>query len=498
MAQPIIIWLRNDLRLLDNELFQLAQKTDAPVAPVFCFDPRQFAETEYGFPKTDWQRAEFLIESVADLRRQLRERGADLIVRHGRPEQVLPELAAKISARRILFQEEVSPEEVAAEDALEQALAGSGVSLESIWGSTLFHHDDLPIAIDDLPDIFTQFRKLVEKKASVRSLFDIPDKLRPAEGIDDPGKLPDLATLGVDKPDFAPDDRAAIRFKGGETEALARLDHYLWESDAIASYKETRNGLLGADYSSKFSAWLACGCLSPRTIYHEVKDYEAERTANSSTYWMIFELIWRDYFRFVGMKFGKKLFLPGGIRNERGDWRRDLGLFEKWKAGRTGVPFIDANMIELYRTGFMSNRGRQNAASFLVKDLKIDWRMGAAWFESQLVDYDPCSNYGNWNYVAGIGNDPRENRYFNVLSQASRYDTEAEYVKHWIPALEPLPEKKAHQPDLLSEQEQRRYGFQLGDDYPRPAFDVKSWKARERRRDKEPQGGRSQRGKRRR
>ena len=146
---------------------------------------------------------------------------------------------------------------------------------------------------------------------------------------------------------------------------------------------------------------------------------------------MIFELLWRDYFRYIAMKWGNAIFQPGGIKGETPAARPDRRLFEKWREGRTSQPFIDANMRELLLTGWMSNRGRQNVASYLVRDLRQAWWLGAEWFESQLIDYDPCSNWGNWNYVAGIGNDPRENRYFNPRTQAERYDPNGDFVQLW-------------------------------------------------------------------
>ncbi|XP_064818036.1 cryptochrome DASH-like [Oncorhynchus masou masou] len=155
--------------------------------------------------------------------------------------------------------------------------------------------------------------------------------------------------------------------------------------DAVATYKETRNGLIGLDYSTKFSPWLAIGCISPRYIYQQIKKYESERTANQSTYWVVFELLWRDYFKFVGAKYGDRLFDIKGLQDKSIPWKKDMNLFNAWKEGRTGVPFVDANMRELALTGFMSNRGRQNVASFLTKDLGLDWRMGAEWFHYLLV-----------------------------------------------------------------------------------------------------------------
>jgi deoxyribodipyrimidine photo-lyase len=243
--------------------------------------------------------------------------------------------------------------------------------------------------------------------------------------------LPTLEDLGLKKNTI--DSRAVLQFKGGETEALHRMNHYFFDTKSISKYKETRNGMIGADYSSKFSAWLALGCLSPREIFYELKKYETQYEANESTYWLVFELLWRDYFRFMMKKYHTKFFQQNGIQNKAIEINKHNSMqLQNWINGKTGVDFVDANMVELKLTGFMSNRGRQNVASYLCNDLKLDWRYGAAYFEQQLIDYDVCSNWGNWAYLAGVGNDPRDNRYFNIEKQAQYYDKNAKCRKLWL------------------------------------------------------------------
>ncbi len=262
-----------------------------------------------------------------------------------------------------------------------------------------------------------------------------------------------------------------MQFRGGETVGLARLNHYFWEQDCLKDYKLTRNGMLGANYSSKFSPWLALGCLSPRFIYKQVKEYEAKRVKNDSTYWLIFELLWRDFFRFICAKHGNKIFRKSGLQGINIPWQEDWEKFRLWQEGKTGFPLVDANMRELAVTGFMSNRGRQNVASFLTKNLGINWQMGAEWFESLLIDYDVCSNWGNWNYTAGVGNDARGFRYFNIAKQSRDYDPQGEYIRHWLPELASIPEDKINEPWRLSGEEQERLGVRVGLDYPRPIVD---------------------------
>lgn len=480
----ILYWFRNDLRLHDNEGFVRATERADQVLPVFVFDPRLFAEhPRLGFRKTGIFRANFLIESVSDLRQSLKNRGADLIIRVGNPADVLAELARETGATAIYASKEITQEETSVEAELSKKLKQQNIDLDLFWMSTLYHVRDLPFEISRLPDVFTQFRNQVEKHAKIRPTFTKPETVELVPNVI-PGEMPTLSTFGFDtetqKLALQPDERRAVPFNGGETVALNRLDRYLWQTDLIATYKETRNGMLGEDYSSKFSAWLSTGCLSPRMIYAELIRYENERVRNDSTYWLIFELLWRDFFRFVALKFGTRIFKVSGIRHDlHKTFRRDENVFFKWAQGQTGIPFIDANMREMNATGFMSNRGRQNVASFMVKDLGIDWTWGAAYFESALTDYDACSNWGNWNYVAGVGNDPRgaggQPRYFNIYSQAIRYDEQGDYVKHWLPKLAHVPAEQVHLVSNLNRDEQEKYGVSLGTDYPLPMVDPNKW-----------------------
>lgn len=457
-----IIWFRNDLRLHDNEALYKAVQNSESIIPVYCIDTDQFKIIEPNLPKTGWFRANFLLESLKDLDTNLRHLGSGLIVGVGKPEEVLSSISKKYNAKSIYASKEITSEEVEVENKVEKKINSLGGKLNLFWQSTLYHLEDLSFPINSLPDVFTQFRKKVEKYSTIRDSFPTPVAIH--SPIIPKLDLPGLKSLGLSKPKIS--QKSTTHFKGGEANALQRLKHYFWDSKSLSKYKETRNGLLGLDYSSKFSPWLANGCISPRFIYNEVLKYEEEVIQNDSTYWLIFELIWRDYFRFVAYRYKHKIFRYSGIKDINLPLKKDLNLFSKWVSGTTGYPFIDANMIELKQTGFMSNRGRQNVASFLVKDLKVNWKWRASYFESQLIDYDPCSNWGNWNYIAGIGNDPREDRYFNTLSQAKKYDYNGEYIKYWISCLKNLPSNFIHNPSSMSSNQQKEFNLQLNEDYP--------------------------------
>lgn len=462
--RPVIVWFRQDLRIHDNEALTKAITSGQSVVPVYVFDERVFkGTTRFGFRKTGQHRAKFLLDSIENLRSKLQDLGADLIIRSGSPEEEIFNLVKEIQASSVYCNRERTEEEVKVQDILEKNLWTLGIEIQYFRGKMLFHTADLPFPVSQTPDIFTHFRKEVEKYVPVRQPLPPPSNIPYCfEGIDS-GTIPTLEELGWKEASSA--DQFEISFKGGEDEALARLKYYLWDTDLIKQYKETRNGLLGMDYSSKLSPYLAAGCLSPKLIYQEVKKYEQNKGANKSTYWLIFELFWRDFFRFIGKKYGNEIFKISGTAGQRNVSKKvDWEIFDKWAKGQTGVPFIDANMRELNQTGFMSNRGRQNVASFLVKDLKLNWLLGAEYFESLLIDYDPCSNYGNWNYVAGVGSDPRENRYFNIMTQARRYDPDGDFIRYWLPELKELSETSIFAPQKGTVA-----------DYPAPLVDFKKW-----------------------
>jgi deoxyribodipyrimidine photo-lyase len=369
----------------------------------------------------------------------------------------------KISA--VYSHKEVTGEEVPVEDSLETALWKLKVPLVYCWGSTLYHLHDLPFPVKSLPDTFAEFRKQLEREAKVRPAIPPPVHMRVPENVPDT-KIPSLFQLGLDEP--VADRRAVLPFKGGEKEALERLHYYIWEADLLKNYAETKNGLIGGNYSTKLAPWLANGSLSPRKVYEEIKKYEQKRVKNESTQLLIQELLWRDYLRFGAKKQANQLVSGDGVAEVRPSLAFDPELFNHWKNGTTGIPFVDANMKELRLTGFMSSRGRKAVARFLVQDLKQDWRAGVAYFESQLVDSELSANWGNWLYMAGLTQSPAAGGAFPILQQALEYDPKGDYVKLWLPALAAIPAPQVHTPYLLSTTTLALYGVVLGKDYPEP------------------------------
>ncbi|CAL8470116.1 g9658 [Coccomyxa elongata] len=242
-------------------------------------------------------------------------------------------------------------------------------------------------------------------------------------------------------------------------------------SPPIDNFKDTRMLVGGMDNSVKLSAYLAAGCLSPRMVYAEIQRARQQVGADSGHSWLIMHLVIRDFFLFTALKEGDKLEQPGGIQGKAKQWRHSDEEFQRWCQGRTGFPFVDACMRELAATGYMSNRGRQNVSSFLCKAMGHSWQLGAAVFESLLVDHDWAVNTVNWAYFAGVGNDPRD-RIFRTVSQGMTYDPEAQLIKTWLPELKELPGEFAHKPWELEESAADACGFNLRRDYVTPMLDA--------------------------
>lgn len=395
VLSPVIYWFRNDLRLADNPAFASARKHQGKVLAVYVHDPKHQAQTRWGFERMSAHRQAFLAAQLQDLAAQLQAIGLQLTELHGAPKDALPAFAKQNNAQTVFCESIAAPEEQSEVEALKAA----GLQVHALWQSSLLDPNDLPFAVADLPAVFTAFRNKVEKQV-----------VQPRKPVLRAEDLPESA-------------------------AEKHLKHY-FANDFALIYKQTRNQPMNwspaQHFSTQFSPWLACGALSAPMIYAELKCFEADRGANDSTYWIWFELLWRDYFRFLHLQHGRKLFLEQGLSDTYLPKTKHYKQgFSRWCAGETGEPLVDAGMRELAATGWLSNRMRQVVASYLIHDIGGDWRAGAAWFESQLIDYDVYSNQGNWLYIAGRGTDPRGGRRFNPDKQALEHDPEGVYRRFW-------------------------------------------------------------------
>jgi deoxyribodipyrimidine photo-lyase len=251
--ETIIVWFKSNLRLADNKALYAACQSNAQVIPVYCFDISHFAKTEFETKKTGSFRAAFLLESLANLDENLRKLNSGLVILKGKPEEELLKIAETYKATKIYAQQEIAHEEQATEKRVKAALQKLNCEFKTFESNCLYLENQLPFGRNELPDVFTNFRKLVDKLTKVQSPLPQPSKINSPQI--EQTVFPTLADLNLTK--VEPDKRAALAFKGGEAEALARLKHYFEETKCISTYKETRNGLVGANYSSKFSAWLA-------------------------------------------------------------------------------------------------------------------------------------------------------------------------------------------------------------------------------------------------
>ncbi|WPG97765.1 cryptochrome [Acrodontium crateriforme] len=503
VSRVLVYLVRRDLRIADNpvlhEISRLNTQSTRPfthLLPVYIFPANQIEVSGFlargekkspypearsavgGFWRCGKHRSKFIAESVWDLKQDLEGLGSGLEIRVGSVKDVLSSILAKYRQRTdvelhgLWMTSEESWEELQEEEIAQELAQQNHIDFK-LWNDEKYFIDDRDLPHQqpsDLSDVFTTFRKTVEPLRNAprkelprpKSLPALPEFIPPQ---DSPFAIPTTlkATLEalhkpltkdvVDIPSMPEGVESAHPFTGGSKAALERVRHLI-EAGAMTAYKDTRNGLLGLNFSTKLSAWLSLGCLTARQVHWQLMDFEdgkgevGKSTAgygkgeSNGTTAVRFELLWRDYMRLCTRKFHGRLFYLGGYRQqsegvEPPRWKKpDAEILRRFLAGETGIGLIDASQRELLMTGWTSNRARQNVASFLAKHLGLDWRLGAEWYESQLIDYDVSSNWGNWQYVAGVGNDPRgAARVFNPVKQALDYDPKGEYIRAWVPEL---------------------------------------------------------------
>ena len=423
VRQRGLFWFRHDLRLYDNAAISALCKAVSEVTFVYIFDDDNVTSNAFGFAPMGEHRKTFLMQTLVDLKRQLEKMGHDLLVVKGSAAKCLVELLKSGHFSHLGVSEHCGFNEIAQLNTIKRFFKTLTVIETATFG--LFDAQTFPFSIENMPDVFSPFRRKVEKHCkplSVHSIIDhFPCPFTPQ--ID----ASFLFTLDTDLP-----GPSASSFVGGETAALSHLNTYLFDWHAAASYKETRNTLDSWQDSTKLSAWLANGSLSAREVIRQVQYFEETVEKNDSTYWIYFELLWREFFHWLQCKYGARWFRFSGIQDKAPSTQHCPEVFARWCEGKTGYPIVDACMRQLAETGYMSNRGRQLVASCFVHELQQDWRYGAAWFEHQLIDYDVGSNWGNWLYLAGVGSDPRGHRQFNLQKQTEIYDSEGQFRNKWL------------------------------------------------------------------
>lgn len=424
-----IYWFTNDLRVVDNPLLQQALVEVQALVAVYVVNPNWLKPVRYQMPSMSYGRWQFLRQSLDDLRLALAPLGVELLVLYEAPKNALASLISQVNPDAVYCAEQVGFDERNTLDKLKKA--HDDVQFKTNWNDTLLTTEQIN-ELGGIKGSFTSFRKHVESTFNLDELlFNV--KPQSLLSVIHPLYLEALESVDLDELDVLFKRGNAISphlFTGGQTEALRHLYGY-FTSQAPATYKQTRNELDGFNHSTKMSPWLALGCLSPRAVWSEKVKFESEYGVNESTYWIGFELLWREYFHWLALKLGAKLFSFKGLAKSAPLTTYSAERFMKWCKGNTPYPLVNACMKQLNATGYMSNRGRQIVASCLVHELAIDWRYGAAYFEQQLLDYDVACNWGNWQYVAGVGVDPRGGRHFNIDKQTAQYDSNFEFIDKW-------------------------------------------------------------------
>lgn len=426
MTGIVVWWVRDTLRLEDNpalhQAIALARSSGSRLCVIALLDPRRWAGAEHGLPRSSIHWRRYRAESLKALEAALAVYGIPLWVVSMEPNRALDEVRALGPIRAV-----VTDLPVAWEERLENAdMAASGDRIVAVSSDDLFDPAQLPFELSDLPGSFTAFRRRVEAEPALRPHRPLALPAHWPPGCPALPAAPEWEDALADAPEV--DDPSLV---GGAEAASAVWQDYL-KAKALSHYKVTRNAFEGRHQSSHLSPALAHGCLSVRSLWWDTLAYEAIEGANESTYWLRFELLWREYFRWYARAYDRRLF------DRRGPANREISVgdgqiaFSQWTNGTTGEPIVDACMRELNATGWLSNRGRQLAASFCLAHCALDWRWGARYFESQLIDHDVASNWGNWAYIAGVGADPRGGRIFQVAAQAERYDPTGAYRARWL------------------------------------------------------------------
>ena len=453
MPSRALIWLRRDLRVHDNPALTVAHRSFDEIIPVFVIDRRLILGAYPSGPRTA-----FLLETLAELRGALRERGGELVVRDGRPEEELPALAAELEASAIFLARDVSPFATGRDRRTTEALERAGLEVRFMPGTFVIDDVDGPRTGGGGP--FTVFSPYGRKHREVgrREVFGAPRALRVPKGLR-AGDIPSLEELGLDRELSDP-------IPSGEKAGRARMHEFL--ADQLSTYADNHDRLAGG--TSELSPYIHFGCVSVRELEAKASEQRGEGPQA-----FVRQLAWRDFYAHVLLHHPSNAHKPFQSRMEGLETREDEAAFDAWREGRTGVPIVDAAMRQLLARGWMHNRARLVVGSFLTKNLHLDYRLGEAHFMRYLLCGDKAQNNGNWQWIASVGVDPAPafQRMFNPVRQQERFDPHGEYVRRWVPELAGVPDSKLAEPWTMTEIDQQLAECVIGRDYPAPIVDHK-------------------------
>ena len=470
-----LVWFRRDLRIEDHAALAAALAASPCVWCVFVFDSEILDPLRGDAPAAD-RRVEFIRDSVSELDRALRAAGGVLLVRHGRARKILPELARALGVAAVFCNHDYEPLAIERDRAVSEALRDEGRQWFSCKDQVIFEKDEVLSGAGRFFSVFTPYKRAWLKRLTEEDVAAQPTSPRLGRLAAAPAELvlplPSMRELG-----FAPSADSVARFAPGMSGAEQLLGDFLGRID---HYRERRDfpGKKGPSY---LSVHLRFGTISIRALVRAALARLHEGSNPGAETWLS-ELIWRDFYAQIlyhRPDVTRSAFKPeyDAIAWERGP--RADALFLAWCRGATGYPLVDAAMHQINQTGYMHNRLRMVVASFLVKDLGIDWRWGEAYFARHLIDFDLASNNGGWQWAASSGCDAQPYfRIFNPTTQSEKFDPDGKFIRRYLPALARIPAPAIHEPALIPSEFQRLYGCMIGTDYPEPIVEHRG--ARER------------------
>jgi deoxyribodipyrimidine photo-lyase len=471
LPKPALVWFRRDLRLADNPALTAAAASGRPILPVYVHD-----EITPGIRPLGGAGRWWLHHSLAALAGDIARLGSRLVLRRGPAADVLSDVVRQSGADRAYWNRLDDPSAAGRDRAIERALGDRGIAVESFNASLLAEPDRIATRSGKPFRVFTPFWKALQEAMETAPPLRAPEALPGYEGMIDGDALENWGLLPT-----GPDWAAGFRphWRPGEGGARRRFEAF--RDGPLAGYAEGRDNP-GAAGTSRLSPHLHFGEIGPRQVWHAVMlDREQPDSRPAATGGMAFlrELGWREFNRHLLFHHPEMATSNVNAAFDAFPWRTDKAGLLAWQRGETGYPIVDAGMRELWRTGWMHNRVRMIAASFLVKHLLIDWRQGEAWFWDTLVDADTANNAGNWQWVAGSGFDAAPYfRIFNPVLQGERFDADGAYVRRWVPEIAGLPDRYLHRPWEAPAHVLADAGVRLGDSYPAPIVDHKQARQR--------------------
>jgi len=463
--KPVIVWFRQDLRLTDNPALAAAAEMNAPILPLYILDDESPGEARMGAASRWW-----LHHSLNALNESL---DGCLLCLEGNAATVLPRLAKNIDAEAVFWNRCYEPWRIDRDKRIKGGLIKGGFKVRSFNASLLFEPPSVTKADGTPYRVFTPFYRkgcLESAPAPRRPLANQRDlslySERGGETVDDLGLLPSIPWYTGMEAEWTP----------GEAGAEAKLDAFL--SYGISDYKEGRNRP-DRPYVSRLSPHLHFGEISPNSIWYAAKKLEDKEELTRDLDHFLSELGWREFSYYLLYYWPSLPTENLQAKFNRFPWQNNPQHLELWQRGMTGYPIVDAGMRELWQTGYMHNRVRMIVGSFLVKNLLLDWRHGAAWFWDTLVDADLANNSAGWQWIAGCGADAAPYfRVFNPVTQGNKFDPEGDYVRRYVPEVAELPDKYLHSPWEAPEDVLAEAGVALGDTYPRPLVELKASRER--------------------